>query len=302
MTGENTSKKCAWLAIASGEGSAEMRIVRSDREMVQFLWEQCGPDHTGNEESTRNYWYTYLENGDHWVHMDGLPRWCCSIGIGETGHVEFQLLHDGVLTDEPATIPDGPVPANTSVLDVLRSVDSLLEQNRYEPESSTRHQLAIAMSMLRSAPPPFPVDPSKLSSDELWALADRMGEELVKRGHLTKKPSDELERYRRALYQANGRLIQLDLEPVKLDYSHVGPAQSAEVIAGDNNTEARPVTSTVQLSDVIRSRAFWSDGRRDLLSVYVSESDISLIDDDGHVFEPAGDEQSHGPTKGASNA
>jgi hypothetical protein len=41
------------------------------------------------------------------------------------------------------------------------------------------------------------------------------------------EPFDELERYKRALYQANGMLIQLDKEPVKLDYSSVtkGAAQ-----------------------------------------------------------------------------
>lgn len=32
-------------------------------------------------------------------------------------------------------------------------------------------------------------------------------------------PSDELERYKRALYQANGRLMMLYQEPVKLEYS-----------------------------------------------------------------------------------
>lgn len=53
-----------------------------------------------------------------------------------------------------AMLVDGPISASTTVLDVLRSVDNLLEQNRYEPESSTRHQLAIAMSMLRAAEPP----------------------------------------------------------------------------------------------------------------------------------------------------
>jgi uncharacterized coiled-coil DUF342 family protein len=62
------------------------------------------------------------------------------------------------------------------------------------------------------------IDMTSMSAEELWQLADRMHEELVKRGHLTKKPSDELERYKRALYQANGMLIQLDKEPVKLEY------------------------------------------------------------------------------------
>jgi hypothetical protein len=38
------------------------------------------------------------------------------------------------------------------------------------------------------------------------------------------EPFDELERYKRALYQANGMLIQLDKEPVKLDYSSVTKA------------------------------------------------------------------------------
>lgn len=48
--------------------------------------------------------------------------------------------------------------------------------------------------------------------------------------------------------------------------------------------------------DVIRSRAFWSDGHKDLLTAYVSADDITLMDDNGHIYEPAGDEMRHGPT------
>lgn len=48
--------------------------------------------------------------------------------------------------------------------------------------------------------------------------------------------------------------------------------------------------------DVIRSRAFWSDGRRDLITAYVSEKDITLMNDNGHVLEPADNEQRHGPS------
>lgn len=67
----------------------------------------------------------------------------------------INLIVDGRPADEPPVmLVDGPISASTTVLDVLRSVDNLLEQNRYEPESSTRHQLAIAMSMLRPAEPP----------------------------------------------------------------------------------------------------------------------------------------------------
>jgi hypothetical protein len=42
--------------------------------------------------------------------------------------------------------------------------------------------------------------------------------------------SSELERYKRALYQANGQLMQLDKEPVKLDYSADEPSADAEKI------------------------------------------------------------------------
>jgi hypothetical protein len=40
--------------------------------------------------------------------------------------------------------------------------------------------------------------------------------------------SSELERYKRALYQANGQLMQLDKEPVKLDYSADEPKNALD--------------------------------------------------------------------------
>lgn len=80
----------------------------------------------------------------------------------------------------------------------------------------------------------------------LWKKVEDQKRELAKL-----QPSSEpceqqdLERYKRSLYQANGRLIQLDLEPVKLEFTNLGRAE-AEVIAGDDKTEARPVASTAQ--------------------------------------------------------
>lgn len=48
--------------------------------------------------------------------------------------------------------------------------------------------------------------------------------------------------------------------------------------------------------DVIRARSFWSPDHKELITAYVSVDDISLMDDDGDIYEPAGDEQTHGPT------
>jgi hypothetical protein len=42
--------------------------------------------------------------------------------------------------------------------------------------------------------------------------------------------SSELERYKRALYQANGQLMQLDKEPVKLDYSADEPSDVSPAV------------------------------------------------------------------------
>jgi hypothetical protein len=91
-----------WLAIGHGEGTADQRIVRNSREMVDWLWEQCGPDYTGKEESTRNFWFSYLEDGDNWMQVDGAPQFWCRIDVGETGHVEFIQLLDGVVAQTSA--------------------------------------------------------------------------------------------------------------------------------------------------------------------------------------------------------
>jgi hypothetical protein len=79
----------AWLAIGWGEGGAQDCVVRSTAEMVDWLWDQCGPDHTGDEGLTRVYWSEYLLEEDNWQHLDDVRRWRCKIDIGETGHVEF---------------------------------------------------------------------------------------------------------------------------------------------------------------------------------------------------------------------
>lgn len=95
-----------WLAIGHGEGGAQMRLVHNDAEMVQWLWEQCGPNHTGKEDDSRNEWFSYLEDGDNWRDLDDVPRWWCSINVGETGHIEFIRLLDltgASLRDEWAT-------------------------------------------------------------------------------------------------------------------------------------------------------------------------------------------------------
>lgn len=81
-----------WLAIGHGEGGAEMRVVKDDAEMVEWLWNQCGPDSSGDETKTREYWAEYVADEDNWTHLDELRRWRCHIEIGETGHIEFIRL------------------------------------------------------------------------------------------------------------------------------------------------------------------------------------------------------------------
>lgn len=55
--------------------------------------------------------------------------------------------------------------------------------------------------------------------------------------------------------------------------------------------------------DVIRVRAFWSRDRKQLINAFVSDKDITLMDDNGHTLESAGDERWHGPspTKGGEH-
>ena len=40
-----------------------------------------------------------------------------------------------------------------------------------------------------------------------------------------------------------------------------------------------------------RVRTFWSPDRKLLMTVYVTEDDISVVDDNGDLYEPAGPEQ-----------
>ncbi len=84
-----------WLLIADGEGTGETKFASSDEEIVQFLWDQCGPGADQNEEECRNSWFSYLEDGDNWQSRDGYPRWRCDIEIGETGRIYIQRITHG---------------------------------------------------------------------------------------------------------------------------------------------------------------------------------------------------------------
>jgi hypothetical protein len=127
-----TKEQNAWLAIGHGEGSADMRVVRNDTEMVQWLWEQCGHDWTGNEEHARNNWFAYLEDDDNWQHMGGVPRWRCKIEVGETGHIEFQLLHDAVRESlAPQSLEAGEVAALRARIAELEDFNARLSSSQY---------------------------------------------------------------------------------------------------------------------------------------------------------------------------
>lgn len=67
----------------------------------------------------------------------------------------------------------------------------------------------------------------------------------------------------------------------------------ADIRAAEGATSSTP-------GDVIRARSFWSPDHKDLITAYVSASDISLMDDNGDIYEPAGDEQLHGPSESQS--
>jgi hypothetical protein len=92
-----------WHAIGYGEGGADDRIVRNDQEMVDFLWEECGPDHTGDEAKTRAFWLAFLADEDNWRRLDDVDRWWCTIDIGETGHVAFIRLLSAAASCAKAT-------------------------------------------------------------------------------------------------------------------------------------------------------------------------------------------------------
>lgn len=81
-----------WLVIADGEGSADTRICRTHAEIVQFLWEQCGHDYTGDEEHARNAWFAWLEDGDNWESRDDVPQFHAETEVGETGRIEIQWM------------------------------------------------------------------------------------------------------------------------------------------------------------------------------------------------------------------
>jgi hypothetical protein len=100
--GEKVERRAAWLVVADGEGSYDSRVCYSHADIVQFLWEQCGPDYTGKEEDSRNNWFTYFEDGDHWQSRDGEPQFRAEFGVGETGHILIQRFH----TSTPPPLTD----------------------------------------------------------------------------------------------------------------------------------------------------------------------------------------------------
>lgn len=139
-----------WLAIGWGEGSAQNRLVRSTAEMVDWLWEQCGPDHTGDEGLTRAFWSEYLLDDDNWQHLyNDVRRWHCRIDVGETGHIEFTQLLDEVAR------------ANNSHAQLLRDKQALVEAldgicTAYKSHGNTKRQreaFATARALLSQVAP-----------------------------------------------------------------------------------------------------------------------------------------------------
>lgn len=89
-----------------------------------------------------------------------------------------------------------------------------------------------------------------------------------------------------------------------LQYCKANPLMASGIDVTARQMLQQLYDRTEASSDVIRTRAFWSRDRKDLISAYVSDTDITLMDDNSHIYEPAGDEQRHGPAPktGESNA
>lgn len=51
--------------------------------------------------------------------------------------------------------------------------------------------------------------------------------------------------------------------------------------------------SKEQGNDAVRTRTFWSPDREYLVTAYVMNGDITLMDDDGKIWQPTGDEIAH---------
>jgi len=97
MNAQRTPAPEIWLAIGWGEGSADMRVVRNDAEMVQWLWETCGPSDHNSEAQDRASWAEYVADEDNWTHLQqDVRRWRCTFEVGETGHIELIRLLDDV--------------------------------------------------------------------------------------------------------------------------------------------------------------------------------------------------------------
>jgi hypothetical protein len=115
-----------------------------------------------------------------------------------------------------------------------------------EPRGVTIEMLTQARSKLSTAVPPSAA-PMKMHVDYEWqsqrlerdgpeeecaaggppcASCESVSQIAADTGQENLRVMDERDRYKQALYQANGRLMQLGLDPVKLDYS--GSTKSAE--------------------------------------------------------------------------
>lgn len=81
-----------WLCVGDGENSGDTRFANNDAEIVQFLWDECGHDYTGDEQHARERWAEYIADEDNWMMVDGYGRWRCSIDVGETGHIMIQRI------------------------------------------------------------------------------------------------------------------------------------------------------------------------------------------------------------------
>lgn len=47
------------------------------------------------------------------------------------------------------------------------------------------------------------------------------------------------------------------------------------------------------VNDAVRTRTFWSPNHQYLVTAYVMDGDITLMDDDGKTWEPTGEEEVH---------
>lgn len=151
MTAQHTPE--LWLAVGFGEQNGETRICRDLAAVVDFMWEQCGPDASGDEARTRDCWADHLADEDNWTLADGYGRWRCDIDIGETGHITIQrMTMDGAVYAAPELL-DEAKNAHLAITTLLDSREGQLRLSHDWRASLLVRQSALSAAIAKATQP-----------------------------------------------------------------------------------------------------------------------------------------------------